>query len=69
MIDNDLFIGLEDSNEITIEIFKEDGQLLIQKTVSKPQNSINSSNLPIGTYWVKLTSNKGITTKKVIKNL
>ncbi|MDO3694785.1 T9SS type A sorting domain-containing protein [Wenyingzhuangia sp. chi5] len=67
-IQNNLLIEFEDSNEATIEIFTENGQLLMLKTITSSQNNINTSNLQTGMYWVKLTSNKGTTTKKFIKN-
>lgn len=66
-IQDNLFIDFNDSNEATVEIFNANGQVLFQKTKTCAENSINTSNLPIGMYWVKLTSNKGIITKKIIK--
>ena len=67
-VENNLFVELNDSKEATIEIFNENGQLLIQKTITNSQNTINTNNLSTGIYWLKLTSNKGIITKKFIKN-
>lgn len=65
---NNLLVELYDANEATIEVFTENGQVLILKTITSTQNNINTSNLQTGMYWVKLTSNKGTTTKKFIKN-
>ncbi|GGF72459.1 T9SS type A sorting domain-containing protein [Wenyingzhuangia marina] len=67
-VENNLFVELNDSKEATIEVFNENGQLLIQKTITNSQNTINTNNLSTGIYWLKLTSNKGIITKKFIKN-
>ena len=67
-VENNLFVELNDSKEATIEIFNENGQLLIQKTITNSQNTINTNNLSTGIYWLKLTSNEGIITKKFIKN-
>ena len=67
-VKNNLFVELEDSSEATIEVFNENGQVLIQKTITSSQNSVNTNNISTGIYWVKLTSNKGIITKKIFKN-
>ena len=67
-VKNNLFVELEDSSEATIEVFNENGQVLIQKTITNSQNSVNTNHISTGIYWVKLTSNKGIITKKIFKN-
>lgn len=66
-VQNKLFIEFYKSNEALIEIFNENGQVVLHQTKTKTQNSINTSNLPMGMYWVKLTSNQGTTTKKITK--
>ena len=67
-VQDNLSIELEDSSEAMIEIFNENGQLLIQKTITSSQSNINTHQISTGMYWVKLTSDKGTTIKKFIKN-
>lgn len=54
-------------NNCSIEIYNLAGKLLLKKKVTSTTNSIDLSNLPSGTYIVKLIMDQEIITKKIIK--
>jgi hypothetical protein len=50
-----------------LTIINMEGKVLIQQTISGKKNEVNVSNLPSGTYFVKIIDSKGITTQKLMK--
>jgi hypothetical protein len=67
-VHDELFVQLNTTDKTTIQLFDATGKVLIQKTVNAAENSIDTSNLVNGLYFVKVNSNEGTITKKVIKN-
>ena len=51
----------------TLQVFDEQGKLLFEKEVNAYNYQINLENYPTGTYLIKVLTNSGQTTKKVIK--
>ncbi|MGO4773872.1 leucine-rich repeat domain-containing protein [Flavobacterium sp. W22_SRS_FK3] len=66
-VDSELFMQLNTADKATIQLIDTTGKVLIQKTVTASENSIDTSNLATGLYFVKVKSSEGIITKKVIK--
>ncbi len=62
-VDEILFVNANSEN-ITVEIFGSNGQI-ISKTTNKTE--LNVKNLPTGTYITKIHTPKGVFTKKFIK--
>ncbi|HSD08233.1 leucine-rich repeat protein [Flavobacterium sp.] len=67
-VHGELFVQLNTTDKTTIQLFDVTGKVVIQKTVNATENSIDTSNLVNGLYFVKVNSNEGTFTKKVIKN-
>ena len=51
----------------TLQVFDEQGKRLLEKEVNAYNYQINLENYPTGTYLIKVQTNSGQTTKKVIK--
>ena len=51
----------------TLQVFDEQGKRLFEKEVNAYNYQINLENYPTGTYLIKVLTNSGQTTKKVIK--
>ena len=51
----------------TLQVFDEQGKRLFEKEVNAYNYQINLENYPTGTYLIKVQTNSGQTTKKVIK--
>ena len=64
---NEFFLELGTADNAKIEVFENTGKILIQKSVNKIINSIDTSSLKTGIYFVKVNSDEGVVTKKVIK--
>lgn len=61
-------LGIKTKNEVSItsiSIYNTLGQLVL--AITNPKETIDVSNLKQGTYFIKISSNKGITTRKFIK--
>ena len=66
-VHNTLFLELNNTSKNNVEIIDATGKLLLQKTVNNGTNSIDTSNLTTGIYFVKISSDRGSVTKKIIK--
>ena len=68
----DLYFNSNISESVSVEIINLQGENIynMTKVVSAGENYINISNLNIntGVYFLKITSNSGISTAKIIKN-
>ncbi len=51
----------------TLQVFDEQGKLLFEKEVNAYNYQINLDSYPTGTYFIKVLTNSGQTTKKVVK--
>lgn len=67
---NELTIRIQDPVEADFRVFDITGKLVInQPDISVVgQHTLNISALQSGTYFVRINSNKGMVTKKFIKN-
>ncbi|MCG9791662.1 leucine-rich repeat protein [Flavobacterium algicola] len=66
-IQNELFIVLSTTDKTSIQLFDTTGKTLIQKTTNSSLNTINTSELARGIYFIKVTANEATVTKKLIK--
>ena len=65
---NNLIIeNISPNKDATLSIYNIQGQLLSRKTLIQTKTSIDISNFADGFYYVTLQTDKGITTKKFIK--
>ena len=67
-VSNELFLMLNTTAKTKVEVVDSNGRIVIQKSVSTPTSSVDTSNLATGIYFVKISSSEGSTTKKMIKN-
>ena len=51
----------------TLQVFDDQGKRLLEKEVNAYNYQINLENYPTGTYLIKVLTNSGQATKKVIK--
>ena len=58
--------GFSEQKEHNLEILSLDGKLLYQTKLLKLETEINSNNLKPGFYFVKVSSEKSIQTKKIL---
>lgn len=66
-IQNELFILLNSTVKTRIQLSDTNGNVLIQKNVNTNVNSIDTSDLARGIYFVKVNSTEGTITKRVVK--
>ncbi len=64
--DNFAITGIEEGS--TIELMNLLGEVIFISTANNNKEIINIENLPVGTYFVKITTDKKQVTKKVIKH-
>jgi hypothetical protein len=67
-VQNILFVDFEDLENVAISISDTNGRTLINQKLNTTSNSINIENLSKGMYLIKLTSDQGNETIKVLKN-
>lgn len=60
-------ISLNTSKNLDVKIYNVLGQKVLSTTVTTQKNKINIETLKSGVYIIKLKSNSGTTTKKLIK--
>ena len=65
---NELFVTITNLNSPKLEIIDLYGKVQMTVALSLTSNTINTSNLSNGMYLVKLTSDEGVVTKKIVKN-
>ncbi len=51
-----------------LEVVDINGRILLQNTLNYTLNHVNTSNLPTGMYFFKITSDEGTFTRKIVKN-
>jgi endonuclease I len=61
-------ISIKTSSNLDVDIYNVLGQNILKQRVTPEQNKINIQNLKSGVYILKMTSQAGSTTKKLIKN-
>ncbi len=62
---NSITVNCENSTEINI--YSIDGKLVLQKAVQNPVNELNISTLTDGIYMLKVVTDKGTVTRKLVK--
>lgn len=65
---NELMIAQHSANKASIQLFDTTGRVLIHQTVSDTENSIDTSSLSKGIYFIKISTTEGTIIKKVLKN-
>lgn len=60
-----LFVEMNSSDIFSAEILNMQGQVLLEKTLQNSQ-SINVADFPNGVYWMKISNDNGVVTKKII---
>ncbi|SNR32042.1 Por secretion system C-terminal sorting domain-containing protein [Lutibacter agarilyticus] len=66
-IQNELFIDVKGLNNAKLEVINVQGKQQFNHVLRKI-NTINTSNLSTGIYFIKVTSDEGTISKKIIKN-
>ena len=65
---NELTISKQTNTIASFEISNINGSILIKDQISEPSKKINLSEFPSGVYFMKISDDRHITTKKIIKN-
>lgn len=65
-IQNDLYVDLENVTQASLQIIDTNGRI-IQNQELQLNNKINTSNLPLGMYFFKISSNEGISMRRIVK--
>ena len=65
-IQNDLYVDLENVTQATLQIIDTNGRVIQNKELQL-NNKINTSNLPLGMYFFKISSNEGVAMRRIVK--
>jgi len=63
-----LFINIKDLINSKLEVLDSNGKSIFNQSLNSASNSINTSSFSNGMYLLKVTSDEGSTTSKIIKN-
>ncbi len=63
-----LRISVKDVNEVKVTIFTVSGQFVTKYLLKGYENEVDLSKLSKGTYLIQLNTDKGTTTKRIVKN-
>lgn len=64
---NKIQVSSNDNTIHTIEIFNNQGQLVKMISLEQAQGQIELSNMSNGIYWLRITTDAGISTQKIVK--
>ena len=65
---NEIIIELNELNNTKLQVIDINGRVLMNQSLNHKTNKVNTSNLPIGMYSFKISSDKGVEIAKIVKN-
>lgn len=65
---NEIIIELNELSNTKLQVVDINGRILMNQPLNHKTNKVNTSNLPIGTYSFKISSDKGVEIAKIVKN-